>query len=231
MEVRDLWPESIKTVGAMKDNLIIRYFEWEEKRCYHSAKKIIVVTDSFKKKLEERNISARKIEVIKNGVDLAMFNPMPKDEKLLKELNLKGKKIIGYIGTHGMVHKLDFILQCAARMEERNNYHFLFYRGWCGKKKLLKLKEQLGCKNVTMLDSVSKQEVKRYLSLLDVALINLRKSELFTTVIPSKIFENAAMEIPILLGVDGEARHIIESYQAGLCFEPESEEDFNNKLK
>lgn len=230
MEVRDLWPESIKTVGAMKDNLIIRYFEWEEKRCYRSAKKIIVVTDSFKKKLEERNISARKIEVIKNGVDLTMFNPMPKDEKLLEEFNLKGKKIIGYIGTHGMAHKLDFILQCAARMKGGNNYHFLFIGDGAEKKKLLKLKEQLGCRNVTMLDSVSKQEVRRYLSLLDVALINLRKSELFTTVIPSKIFENAAMEIPILLGVDGEACYIIESYQAGLCFEPESEDDFNNKL-
>ena len=45
MEVRDLWPESIKTVGAMKDNLFIRYFEWQEIRCYKSAKKIIVVTD------------------------------------------------------------------------------------------------------------------------------------------------------------------------------------------
>lgn len=230
MEVRDLWPESIKTVGAMKDNSIIRYFEWEEKKCYRSAKKIVVVTDSFKRKLEERNISSPKIEVIKNGVDLTQFTPMPKDEKLLEELNLKGKKIIGYIGTHGMAHKLDFILQCTARMEERNNYHFLFIGDGAEKKKLLKLKKQLRCKNVTMLDSVAKQDVKRYLSLLDVALINLRKSELFTTVIPSKIFENAAMEIPILLGVDGEARRIIESYQAGLYFEPESEKDFNDKL-
>ena len=230
MEVRDLWPESIKTVGAMKDNPIIRYFEWEEKKCYRLEDKIVVVTDSFKKRLEEKNVIPNKIEVIKNGVDLTRFSPTAKDEKLLEELNLKGKKIIGYIGTHGMAHKLDFILQCAANMEGKNNYHFLFIGAGAEKKNLLKLKEQLKIMNVTMLDPVSKQEVKRYISILDIALINLRKSELFTTVIPSKIFENAGMEIPILMGVNGEARQIVESYQAGLCFEPESEEDFSRKL-
>lgn len=230
MEVRDLWPESIKTVGAMKDNPIIRFFEWEEKRCYRSARKIVVVTDSFKRKLKERNIPPEKIEVVKNGVDPVLFSPTPKDEALLDALNLRGKKVIGYIGTHGMAHKLDFILRCAARMDGTNNYHFLLIGAGAEKKKLLKLREDLRCSNVTMLDPVPKQEVRRYLSLLDVALINLRKSELFTTVIPSKLFESAAMEIPILMGVDGEARAIIEKYHAGLCFEPESEDDFREKL-
>ena len=65
MEVRDLWPESIKTVGAMSDNVFIRYFEWEEMRCYRSARKIVVVTDSFKRTLTARGVPAEKIEVVK----------------------------------------------------------------------------------------------------------------------------------------------------------------------
>lgn len=230
MEVRDLWPESIKTVGAMNDNILIRYFEWQEKRCYHSAQKIIVVTDSFKRKLVERGIDSSKIEVVKNGVNRSLFVPEVKDLQLLNELGLQNKKIIGYIGTHGMAHKLDFILQCAKKMEGKNNYHFIFLGDGAEKRNLLDLKEKMNLKNVTMLDSVFKLEVKRYISILDIALMNLRKSELFTTVIPSKIFENAGMEIPILMGVNGEAREIIESYHAGLCFEPESEIDFCEKL-
>lgn len=230
MEVRDLWPESIKTVGAMEDNPVIRFFEWEEKRCYQSALKIIVVTDSFKRKLKEKGIPIQKIEVIKNGVDITKFKPTEKDRALLKVLNLEGRKIIGYIGTHGMAHRLDFILQCAAQMDGKNNCHFLLIGTGAEKNNLLKLKEQLNLKNVTMLDPVPKHEVKRYISILDIALINLRKSDLFTTVIPSKIFENAGMRIPILMGVNGEARQIVESYHAGVCFEPESEEDFNKKL-
>lgn len=231
MEVRDLWPESIKTVGAIKDSKLIQYWEWHERRCYRSAQKIVVVTDSFKRKLVERGVPEEKIAVVKNGVNKELFQPVAKDEALLDELGLRGKKIIGYIGTHGMAHKLDFILQCAKEMEtEQRDYHFLFIGSGGRKADLLKLKDELQLKNVTMLDPVAKKEVKRYISILDVCLINLRKDPLFTTVIPSKIFENAAMGIPILMGVQGEAQEIVESHGAGLCFEPENAADFKAKL-
>lgn len=230
MEVRDLWPESIKTVGAMKDNMFIRYFEWEEMRCYRSARKIIVVTDSFKRTLISRGVPADKIAVVKNGANRDLFKPIPKDTALIEKLGLEGKKIIGYIGTHGMAHKLDFILQCASHMQGTNNYHFLFIGSGAEKQHLVNLKEELHLTNVTMLDSVPKSEVSRYISILDLALINLKKSPLFKTVIPSKIFENAGMEIPIIMGVEGEAQEIIEKYGAGLCFEPENESDFETKL-
>lgn len=231
MEVRDLWPESIKTVGAMKDNLFIRYFEWEEMRCYRSAKTIVVVTDSFKRTLTARGIDEAKIKVVKNGVDKEMFKPVPKDEALIGELGLEGKKIIGYIGTHGMAHKLDFILDCARNMQGRNDFHFLFIGAGAEREALLAKKEREGITNVTMLDSVPKDQVVRYISILDLSLINLRKSELFKTVIPSKMFENAGMQIPIIMGVQGEAQEMLEEYGAGLCFEPENEEDFNAKLQ
>lgn len=230
MEIRDLWPESIKTVGAMNDNLFIRYFEWEEMRCYRSAKNLVVVTDSFKKKLISRGIEESKIYVVKNGVNKELFTPIPKDKELINKLGLQGKKVIGYIGTHGMAHKLDFIINCAKHLEGKTNYHFLFLGNGAERENLVKLKEELNCTNVTMLESVSKQEVKRYISILDICLINLKKSELFTSVIPSKIFENAAMQIPILMGVEGEAKEIVEKYNAGVCFEPENEQDFISKL-
>ncbi len=230
MEVRDLWPESIKTVGAMKDNMFIKYFEWQEIRCYKSAKHIVVVTDSFKKNLIARGIDEAKISVVKNGANRELFRPMEKDSSIISQLGLDGKKVIGYIGTHGMAHKLDFILECAKHMEGKNNYHFLLIGSGAERENLLRLKEEMNIGNVSMLDSVPKTEVNRYISILDLALINLRKSDLFKTVIPSKIFENAGMEIPIIMGVEGEAKDIVEGYGAGLCFEPENEEDFTSKL-
>ncbi|MCE8621624.1 glycosyltransferase family 4 protein [Bacteroides fragilis] len=230
MEVRDLWPESIKTVGVMKDNLFIKYFEWQEKRCYKSARHIVVVTDSFKRNLVGKGTDGMKISVVKNGVNRELFRPMKKDSAIVAQLGLEGKRVIGYIGTHGMAHKLDFILQCAKHMEGKNNYHFLLIGSGAKKDELLRLKDEMNIGNVTMLDSVPKTEVSRYISILDLALINLRKSDLFKTVIPSKIFENAGMEIPIIMGVEGEAKKIVEEYNAGLCFEPENEEDFIQNL-
>lgn len=231
MEVRDLWPESIKTVGAMKDNLFIRYFEREEKWCYKRANKIVVVTDSFKDEIIKKGIPEHKIEVVKNGSNTDLFKPQVKHLELLTKFKLEDKKILGYIGTHGMAHKLDFILDCAKTMEKTHpDFHFFLIGNGAEKEKLIQKVQDEQISNVSMLDSVSKQDVVKYLSLLDAAIINLRKSDLFKTVIPSKIFETAAMQIPILLGVDGEARSIVEKYNAGLFYEPENQSDFIKKV-
>ncbi len=230
MEVRDLWPESIKAVGAVKQSLFIRYFEWEEFRCYKSARKIVVVTDSFRDRLIKRGIFAHKIEVVKNGCNRSLFHPLPKDEELLHGLGLRGKTIIGYIGTLGMAHKLDFVLRCAKTLAAEEKYHFLIMGDGARKDDLQRMKEEMSLTNVTLLPPVPKHQVNRYVSILDVALINLKRSDTFLSVIPSKIFENAGMEVPILMGVQGEAQRLLEQYGAGKCFEPENEADFIAKL-
>ncbi|PWH83875.1 glycosyltransferase WbuB [Algibacter marinivivus] len=231
MEVRDLWPESIKAVGAMKTGLAIRFFEYLEKRMYKSAHKIVVVTDSFKETLiKKHNLSENEITVIKNGVNSDLFFSSPKDHSLLNSLNLKDKFIIGYIGTHGMAHGLDFIFRSAKKITN-NDIHFLFLGDGAKKEELLKLKERLQLNNITMLPSVKKEKVANYISILDVALVNLKKSETFKHVLPSKIFELCAMEKPILLGVEGEAKKLIESYNVGVAFIPENEENYIKKLK
>jgi glycosyltransferase involved in cell wall biosynthesis len=230
MEVRDLWPESVKAVGAMGSNPIIRFFEYLELRMYKNAWKIITVTDSFKEQLvNDRGINANKIEVVKNGINTDLFVPTPKNQELLQKLQLENKFIIGYIGTHGMAHKLDFILDCAKQIENKN-IHFLFLGTGAEKENLLKQKENLGLKNVTLLPPVEKKQVKEYISILDVGLVNLKKSDTFKSVLPSKIFELAGMHKPILLGVEGEAKKLIEEYGLGIAFEPENQSDFLEKI-
>lgn len=229
MEVRDLWPESIKTVGAMKDNLVIKYFEYLEKKCYKSASKIITVTDSFKREIVHKGIEEDKISVIKNGSNLVLFQPVEKNYTLIKQLGLEGKIILGYIGTHGMAHNLDFILNCAKNIKDEN-IHFLLIGDGAEKNRLQNRVIEESISNVTMLEAINKKSVPNYLSILDIAIVNLKKDKLFTTVIPSKIFETAAMGIPILLGVDGESREIIEHYNAGVYYDPDSIEEFNQAL-
>jgi glycosyltransferase involved in cell wall biosynthesis len=229
MEVRDLWPESIKTVGAMNSGVVMKLFEWMEMRCYRSAMHIIVVTVSFKKRLAARGIDESKITVVQNGANNGFYRPAPKDANLLKQLGLEGKTVVGYIGTLGMAHNLNFILNSVSKVND-GSIHFLFIGEGAEKNSLTEKKERDGLTNVTILPPVPKEAVRRYLSILDISLINLRKSELFKSVIPSKIFENAAMQIPLIIGVDGEAREIVEKYEAGIFFEPENEQDFLEKL-
>ena len=230
MEVRDLWPASIKHVGGMNDNVVMRYLEWEEMRCYRQAAGIVTVTDSFVEVIRKKGIDGGKFAVVKNGANLDLFRPREKNKSLLLSLGLEGKFVVGYIGTHGMAHKLEFIIGCAGKVRHPD-VHFLFIGDGAEKKSVVALAERSGCRNVTFLDSVSKDQIAEYLSVTDVALVPLRRTALFTTVIPSKIFESASMQKPLLLGVDGEARTLMEEYGAGLFFEPEDEADFLQKLE
>jgi glycosyltransferase involved in cell wall biosynthesis len=228
-ELRDLWPESIKTVGAMKQGRAIEMLEKIELALYRDATRVIPVTDAFKANLTGRGIDANKIDVITNGSNVELFYPRPKDQGLLGRLNLNDKFIIGYIGTHGMAHSLDFIINSIAKIKDEN-IHFLFIGDGAMKLRIVELAKSLALKNTTFLDSIAKEEVPRYLAICDVSLAPLKKEDNFKTVIPSKIFEASAMQKPTLLGVEGQAQEIIEKYNAGLCFEPENEADFIHKV-
>lgn len=227
LEVRDLWPASVVSVGALEEGLILRYLRWVELRLYKSAKKIVVVTDSFARIIKERSIDESKICVIKNGANLSLYKGQRKDLLLEESLGLKDKFVLGYIGTHGMAHRLEFILECSEALSH-TNCHFLFVGSGAEKDELVSFAKRLELKNVTFLDPVKKEEVWKYISISDVMVVPLKRSDIFKTVIPSKIFETSAMQTPILLGVDGEARDIVESYNAGLFFEPENLESFTN---
>ena len=85
-ELRDLWPESIKSVGAMEDGFVIRLLEKIELGLYKDASKIIAVTDSFKENLVKRGIDANKISVVTNGANLGLFKPKEKDLELLNRV-------------------------------------------------------------------------------------------------------------------------------------------------
>jgi len=224
-ELRDLWPESIKTVGAMKQGRAIEMLEKIELALYKDATRVVAVTDAFKANLIARGIDAAKINVITNGSNVELFYPRPKANEILERLNLYNKFIIGYIGTHGMAHSLDFIVNSIAKIKDES-IHFLFIGDGAMKKTIVELAKKMALKNITFLDSIAKEDVPKYLSICDISLAPLKKEDNFKTVIPSKIFEASAMQKPTLLGVEGQAQEIIEKYNAGLCFEPENETDF-----
>ncbi len=229
MEVRDLWPETIAAVNTLKrESILFKLLEFIELRLYKSSNRIIVVTDTFKKVLVDRGVLSKKIFIHKNGVDLNKFYPIKKNYNLLKKIKLDNNKIIfGYVGTLGMTHGLSFIISCMTQIKKKlPNAHFLFIGEGAEKNNLISQAKDLNLDNVSFLPIVPKNEIVNYLSIIDIALVNLKKEKTFETVIPSKIFESAAMGKPILLGLLGETKLMIEHYNAGKTFEPENSEEF-----
>ncbi|MCF8470555.1 MAG: glycosyltransferase family 4 protein [Parvibaculum sp.] len=227
-ELRDIWPESIRTVGAMKPSPLLDMLERLELFLYRRASAVVSVTHSFRDNLISRGIDGGKIHVVTNGVDASRFMPREKDAALLRELGFEGKFVAGYVGTHGMAHALDTILDAARQMEDHAEdgiFRFLLLGDGSEKPALVARARDYGLSNVVFVDTVSKDEVVRYWSVLDVSIIHLRKTPLFETVIPSKLFECMGMGIPVLHGVRGESADIVRREQVGLTFEPENAAD------
>ena len=233
MEVRDLWPDSIAAVGSMnKSSRPFKVLKKIEHHLYLSASKIVVVTNSFKKYIiKEHQIKPEKVGIFKNGVITNnLKKPKSNDVMSLKEsLGLKNKIVVSYLGTHGLAHGLKFILESISKISNPD-LHFLFIGDGAEKKNLIKYSKNLDSKNFTFLESVTKSEIPLHIEMSDYSLVNLKKSDEFKNVIPSKIFENIAMYKPILLGVEGESEKLIDDYEVGVCFEPENKESFLNAL-
>lgn len=223
-ELRDLWPESIRAVGAMKEGLVLDLLEKLELFLYRHAAAVISVTHAFKTDLIRRGVDADKIHVVTNGADLTRFAPRPRDAALEAQLGLKDRFVVGYVGTHGMAHALGTALDAAAIVEEgtdADRIRFLFLGDGAEKAALKARAADMGLSNVIFVDTVPKSEVARYWSLLDVSLVHLKREPLFETVIPSKLFECMAMGIPVLHGVRGESADIVLRDQVGEVFTPE----------
>lgn len=233
-ELRDIWPESIRVVGAMKDSAALNFLEKVELFLYRKASVIVSVTHAFKDTLIRRGIEGKKVEVVTNGVDTSRFVSRPKDPALVQQHRLEGKFVAGYIGTHGMAHGLDTVLDAAKMMKtapDGDRYRFLFLGDGANKSALVNRAQREQLDNVIFVDSVPKDDVVRYWSLLDAALIHLKASDLFETVIPSKMFECMGMAIPILHGVRGESAGIVQDNGVGLTFEPENPSDLCDRLQ
>ncbi len=223
-ELRDLWPESIRAVGAMRNETILQALERLELFLYRRAAAIVTVTEAFRDNLVLRGIDAGKITVVTNGADLSRFEPRPKDADLEQRLGLEGRFVAGYVGTHGMAHGLETLLDAAAALRaepDGADIRFVLLGDGAEKRRLQEKAAAESLDNVIFIDTVPKGEVVRYWSLLDASIIHLRRMELFKTVIPSKLFEGMAMGIPVLHGVAGESAEIVRREGVGVVFEPE----------
>jgi colanic acid biosynthesis glycosyl transferase WcaI len=220
-ELRDLWPDSIVAVKAMKEGMLIRLLRRLEYFLYRRAAKIISVTHSFKHVLTKKGIGAERIAVVRNGVDLGGFMPGPKPQELVQKLGVEGKFVAMYVGTIGMAHGLGSLLAAAEQLQHRTDIVFILVGTGAEKKQLEEEARRLKLQNVLFVGSVSRDEVKKFWLLCDAALVLLRDTPLFRHVIPSKIFEAMGSGRPIILGVRGESEEIVSKAGAGVLVEPE----------
>ncbi len=222
LEVRDLWPESIVAVGAMRKGFAIRVLEWLERMAYHNADRIVSVTDSFVPHIAERCQGERKISVIKNGADFSLFKEGANAEEIKRKFGFEGRFVVSYIGTHGMAHGLDTVIEAADLLRDERRIGFLMVGDGAERVRLVENAKALKLDNLYIVGQLPKADMPAIWTATDASLILLRQSDTFRKVLPSKMFEAMAMARPIILGIEGESKALLEAAGAGIAITPGS---------
>src|SRR5690606_35700633 len=121
LEIRDIWPESITAVGAMRAGLLTRFLEWLERRMYLAADHIVTVGEGYRQNILGKVAVGDRLSVIMNGVDPSKFeqaNPDSVDE-FRRQWGLENRFVCSYVGTIGMAHGLEVVIEAAAMLREQ----------------------------------------------------------------------------------------------------------------
>lgn len=222
--VSDLWPESAEKLGVVTNKWMLKLAYNLEEKLYKRSTLVSGQTQGICK-----NINQRFPEVptywLPNGVDISYYDPTAVNGNTWREKNNFNPQdvLFLYAGIIGLAQGLEVILHAAQLVKDKPELKFILLGSGPEKEKLQHLKAELQLENVLFVDGVTKKEMPEIVAASDVSVIPLKKMDLFLGAIPSKIFENLAMQKPILLGVDGEAKELfIEQGNCGLYFEPEN---------
>ena len=225
LEVRDIWPESIQAVGALRNRYLLRILEALEQRMYAAADLIVTVGQGYRQRILDRIGKDRRIEVVTNGVDLERFQTCDDANQFRQQYRFEEKFVCSYIGTIGMAHGLEVVLKAAQllKQQDRTDVVFCLIGDGARRKQLEQQVRESGLDEwIVFLGRQPRHVVPSAIAASDACLIHLKECELFGTVIPSKMFEAMAMGRPIIMGVRGEARDIVVGNGAGLAMEPDS---------
>jgi colanic acid biosynthesis glycosyl transferase WcaI len=232
-ELRDLWPETVLAVGAMKKGRMVQSFEDFARFLYLQADLIIPVTEPFGRHLEEVGVDPRRIVVVTNGIEPGQYLPTTTPEQVREKWGIpKQAFTAGYVGTMGLAHGLSAVLDAAELLKDDPRFHFALMGDGADRAILHELARERNLSNVTLIDGQPRQAALDLVNAVDVSLVVLKDSPLFETVIPSKIFEAMELRTPILIGVRGESRRIVvDEVGCGVDFPPEDAAAMVTRLK
>ncbi len=226
-EVRDLWPESAIDTGVLANKSLIKMSYWLERKSYKSANWINVLTPAFEKALIERkNVNPQRVSMIPNGADLDIFKPGQRNNWVREKHGLDSKFVVTYVGAHGVANRLSQLLDAAKILKVHPDIALMLVGDGMEKAMLKERAAQCGLDNVVFVDAVPKNVIPDYVVASDVCTAVLKKVDTFKTVYPNKVFDYMSAAKPVIIGIDGVAKKLVEDASSGIYVEPENPRAF-----
>ena len=224
LEVRDLWPEFAIDIGVLTHPLLISVARAFELWLYRRADHIVVNSPYYRQYVIEKGIPADKVTLIANGVDPTGFDPDATGASFRSRWSEPGQFVVAYAGALGLANDIPTILRAAARLKEHPQVVFWLVGDGAERKQLEAEAGFMGLRNVRFTGSQPKASMKEVLAASDACLATLRDIPMFRTTYPNKVFDYLAAGRPIILGIDGVIREVVEAAGAGVFVPPGNDE-------
>ena len=222
-EVRDLWPESAIDTGVLRNPLSIRLGLILERWIYKNSACINALTPAFVERLRDvKNIPPSQLSMIPNACDFDLIPQLDNRHIVRQKLGLANEVLVTYVGAHGVANHLDQILEAAKQLKRRKDIRFMLIGDGMTKPMLRKKAREWELDNLVFHDPVPKSEIFDYLRASDICIAVLKKVDTFKTVYPNKVFDYMSVSKPVIVGIDGQARKLVEESGCGYYAEPEN---------
>ena len=216
----------------MNDNLLIKSLKRLASKLYKESTHIVTVGEGYKTKIHELyQVPLDKMSVIPNGIMPEMFSPKEDAHQARIAQGWEDNFVVLYIGTHGMAHNLMTLLKAAKLLTDVQDLKVVLIGEGAEKDNLKKVAADWSLNNVEFMDMQPRENVPELYAACDLGVVMLRDTPLFREVLPSKLFEYLGMAKPVILTVDGQARQLVESNQAGWFVPPENPEQLAAKIR
>lgn len=222
LEVRDLWPDFAVDMGVMKEGKVVAALRVIEKLLYRSAEVIVVNSPAYIGHIKAKGIPAERIAFVPNGVKVSDFDPNATGESFRKEIGAtESSFVITYTGALGPANDVQSLAEMAKALKTSAPEALVVCVG-SGKAlpELQQRKVEDELDNLMLIGVKNKSEIPEVLAGSDACVATLSPIPMFKMTYPNKVFDYMAAGRPVILGIDGVIREVVEKAGAGICVTP-----------
>lgn len=220
-EVQDLWPDTLISAGQISESWATQTIGWFASVIYRQVDHVTVISQGFRDRIAERGGKPEKVSVVPNWADEHTYYPVEVDSDEPHPELRDGFNVL-YAGTVGPAQQLDVLLDAAHLCRDTSDVRFAILGDGPDLPRLRAAAADRQLGNVVFLERVPVERVRYSLAQADCLLVHLRDDPLYEITIPSKIVSYLACGQPIVAGLRGEPRQLLEKSGAANFFEPGS---------
>ena len=224
-DIRDLWPEDAILMGQLTNMFAIYGGRATASQLYRKSSLIITISEGLKEKLEMM-APGKEVHVIVNGSSVPDLWPDKGRHHRIQD----GPITVCYAGTLGLGQPIEDIIEVAAATRDDESIRYLIVGDGVKRERLMAMAKSENLDHIKFVGGVSFDTSLELLCDSDIAVVSLIGKEIFKSAIPSKFFDCMALGLPVILGVDGEARRILEASETGLFYRSGDWRDLMDKI-